>query len=148
MAFAPCTLPLLFMRPLEKRIRMSSLLWSTTIGLTKLTLPLAWHLTTSTQFSSLWELLQHINLQDGVDYSIVWKLTTNSCYPVAFAYRAQFARITSTVHPIAWKPWAPPKYKLFTWLISQTSRVWTADRLAHQDVLTVVLVIFASVSQR
>ena len=32
---------------------------------------------------------------------------------------------------LVWKPWAPPKCKIFAWLIIQ-NRVWTADRLAKR----------------
>ena len=45
---------------------------------------------------------------------------------------AQFLSLTSSVMPtLVWKPWAPPKCKLFSWLVLQ-NRIWTADRLEQR----------------
>jgi hypothetical protein len=44
----------------------------------------------------------------------------------------KFVALTSSTMPLlVWKPWAPPKCKLFSWLILQ-KRIWTADRLARR----------------
>ena len=51
---------------------------------------------------------------------------------MASAYNAQFEGLTFSSMPDAvWKNWAPPKCKLFVWLILQ-NRVWTSDRLQRR----------------
>jgi hypothetical protein len=57
------------------------------------------------------------------------KFTASGSYLVALAYKAQFEGMIKSFMPEAvWINWAPPKCKLFPWLILQ-NRVWTADRL-------------------
>lgn len=102
----------------------------------------AWvlHLDTSAGFSvqnlqefiTLWSHTSQHTLHDDVLDSIIWKLTNNGAYSCSLAYNAQFAgTIRSCMDSIVWKDWAPPKCKLFSWLIIQ-NRVWTADRLAKR----------------
>jgi hypothetical protein len=55
------------------------------------------------------------------------------------AYKMQFeGHIISTMPDMVWRPWAPPKCKLFAWLIIQ-NRVWTADRLQKRGWPSCVL---------
>jgi hypothetical protein len=84
------------------------------------------------EFTLLWQHTSQITLQDDVPDSIVWKLTANGAYSCSSAYKAQFAgTIRSSMEAVVWKAWAPPKCKLFSWLIIQ-NRVWTADRLVRR----------------
>jgi hypothetical protein len=67
--------------------------------------------------------------EEGSNDSITWKFTNSGEYSVASAYNAQFEGMTNSyMMKAVWKTWAPPKCKLFAWLILQ-NRVWTADRL-------------------
>jgi len=60
------------------------------------------------------------------------EVTESGIYTAASAYEAQFLGSTREVHLNSiWRTWAPPKYKLFVWLILQ-ERVWTSDRLARR----------------
>ena len=44
----------------------------------------------------------------------------------------QFLGHTNSMMPtLVWKPWAPPKCKIFAWLAIQ-NRIWTADRLERR----------------
>jgi hypothetical protein len=82
------------------------------------------------EFTMLWSHTSQFDLCTDAPDSIVWKLTTNGAYSCSSAYKAQFAgTIHSCMDSIVWKAWAPPKCKLFAWLIIQ-NRVWTTDRLA------------------
>jgi hypothetical protein len=84
------------------------------------------------EFIKLWSHTSQLTLHDDVPDSITWKLTNNGAYSCSSAYKAQFAgTIRSCMDSIIWKVWAPPKCKLFSWLIIQ-NRVWTADRLAKR----------------
>ena len=66
---------------------------------------------------------------EGTTDDITWKFTTSGFYTAASAYKAQFEGLTRSSMPeMVWKNWAPPKCKLFAWLVLQ-NRVWTADRL-------------------
>jgi hypothetical protein len=82
-----------------------------------------------TQFATLWEMIQPVQLNSNTSDSISWKLTNSGCYSSKSAYNMQFLGHTKSSFPsLVWKPWAPPKCKTFAWLIIQ-NRVWTADRL-------------------
>jgi hypothetical protein len=84
------------------------------------------------EFTLLWQHTSQITLQDDVPNSIVWKLTANGAYSCSSAYKAQFAgTIRLSMEAVVWKAWAPPKCKLFSWLIIQ-NWVWMADRLARR----------------
>ena len=74
-----------------------------------------------------------MQLEEGTADTITWKLTNNGKYSAASAYLAQFEPPTTTsfMEPTVWKNWAPPKCKIFAWLILQ-NRVWTADRLTRR----------------
>ena len=84
------------------------------------------------QFSRLWEMLQSVQLNANALDSITWKLSSDGCYSSKTSYNMQFLGQTiSTMPCLVWKSWAPPKCKIFAWLIIQ-NRVWTADRLAKR----------------
>ena len=81
------------------------------------------------QFFNLWSKLEHVELIDGNIDTIVWKLSGDGCHSTKSAYNAHFIPlIYCTVPNQIWRQWAPPKCKLFTWLVTQ-NRIWTADRL-------------------
>ena len=84
------------------------------------------------QFTRLWEMLQGVQLNADAPDSITWKLSKDGCYSSKTAYKMQFlGQSNSPLSSLVWKPWAPPKCKIFAWLIIQ-NRVWTADRLAKR----------------
>jgi hypothetical protein len=84
------------------------------------------------QFSRLWEKLQTIDIDHNTFDAISCTLTNDSCYSSKLAYAMQFLGQTfSCMKSLAWKPWAPPKYKTFALLIIQ-NRLWTADRLQRR----------------
>jgi hypothetical protein len=81
------------------------------------------------QFVKLWGLIENIQLRDGVEDDIVWRLKANGEYSSKSAYEIQFiGAIASNMNKLVWKAWAPPKVKFFAWLLLQ-NRIWTADRL-------------------
>jgi len=85
------------------------------------------------EFVKLWELLRDVQLQPNQEDEIRWKLTPAGMYTTASAYKAEFTGCTrAALAGGLWKTWAPPKCKLFIWLITQ-NRVWTSDRLARRD---------------
>lgn len=84
------------------------------------------------QFINLWTKIQEVHLEGGTEDAIRWKFTGDGCYTAATAYQMQFAgAIKSDMPTRVWKVWAPPKVKLFSWLIIQ-DRVWAADRLTRR----------------
>ena len=81
------------------------------------------------EYIKLWVELRDVHLQEGMEDSIVWNLTSNGEYSTSSAYKAQFFGATHTnMNKLVWKAWAPPKIKFFAWLAIQ-NRLWTADRL-------------------
>jgi hypothetical protein len=81
------------------------------------------------QFIDLWIILQSVTLNDGVEDSIRWNLTTNGQYFVASAYELRFfGLVHSSMNTMIWKAWAPSKVKHHAWLVYQ-GRIWTADCL-------------------
>ena len=84
------------------------------------------------QFVRLWELIANVNLTPGVADLITWKFTKDGSYSSSSAYKMQFlGQVDSMMPTLVWKPWAPSKCKIFTWLVLQ-NRVWTADRLERR----------------
>jgi mannosylglycoprotein endo-beta-mannosidase len=81
------------------------------------------------QFVELWSLLDQVHLQENVEDTISWNLTTSGEYTAKSAYEFQFVGLNpSRVFMKVWRAWAPPKVKFFAWLAIQ-NRIWTADRL-------------------
>jgi hypothetical protein len=61
--------------------------------------------------------------------SIAWNLAKDGCYSASSAYKMQFLGQTTSMMPsMVWKPWAPSKCKIFTWLNTQNHE-WKAYRL-------------------
>jgi hypothetical protein len=84
-------------------------------------------------FYNLWEMLQNVHIDQGREDMIIWKLGKDGSYSASSAYKMQFLGLTTSFLPaLIWKPWAPPKCKMFAWLVIQ-NRVWTADRLHRRD---------------
>jgi hypothetical protein len=76
------------------------------------------------QFSKIWEMIEGIQLSlDSLD-KISWKFGKDASYSVSSAYKMQFLGQTSSMMPaLVWKPWAPTKCKIFSWLIIQNQSV-------------------------
>lgn len=73
-----------------------------------------------------------MELNDGIEDHIVWKLIANGTYSAGSAYKAQLLGSTTTNYlSIIWKAWAPPKCKHFVWLAIQ-NRLWTSAPLQHR----------------
>ena len=84
------------------------------------------------QFVNLWRALHDVQLDPATPDRITWKFTKSGKYSSSSAYNMQFLGHTNSMMPsLVWKPWAPPKCKIFSWLILQ-NRVWTADRLERR----------------
>jgi hypothetical protein len=85
------------------------------------------------QFVVLWNLVAPIELNANLEDTISWNLTRHGEYTASSAYKAQFVGLTKTPELASiWTTWAPPKCKLFAWLILQ-NRIWTSDRLARRN---------------
>jgi hypothetical protein len=66
--------------------------------------------------SCLWGELRNVHLDEDIEDSIVWNLTTNGEYTSSSAYKPQFFVATSTIfNKVVWKPWGTPKFKFFAW---------------------------------
>jgi hypothetical protein len=67
------------------------------------------------QFNKLWSLLQAVILEPNTSDSISEKLTSNGWYSSELAYNLQFMGLTkSPMLSLVWKPWAPPKCRIFS----------------------------------
>jgi hypothetical protein len=69
------------------------------------------------EYLLLWQIIDAVQLQPGVEDAIKWKWTT-----MFFQGSERF----EGDKPI-WKAWPPLKVKFFTWLAVR-KRIWTADR--------------------
>jgi hypothetical protein len=87
-----------------------------------------------TDLLSLWDLLSGTTLQQGVDDTHVWRLSSSGQYTTKSAYEALCQGcIRFDPWRRIWKSWAPGKCKLFLWLAAH-DRCWTADRLARRNL--------------
>jgi hypothetical protein len=69
------------------------------------------------QFTTLWTLLQRINLQPHSRDNIVWNLTMDGKYSARSAYEVQFlGRISKPHLEQVWKIRADGKVQFFLWL--------------------------------
>jgi hypothetical protein len=66
------------------------------------------------QFTSLWKMLQHIDLQPQSRDNIVWNLTMNGKYSAKLAYDAQYLGRIKKLHlEQVWKIRADSKVQFF-----------------------------------
>jgi len=83
-------------------------------------------------FFSLWNIIQSVHLDlisDMQEDQITWVLESSGQYSAKSAYDIQFdGNVHSTFPTLICKAWAPPRYKIFMWLLLR-DRVWTAARL-------------------
>lgn len=90
------------------------------------------------EFVSLWIRLQNIQLQPGIQDSIVWKWTPDGKYSTRSAYQIQFQGSFRKFCPdLIWKAHTENKCKFFAWILIQ-NKILTADNLQlrnwpHQD---------------
>ncbi|KAK1698698.1 hypothetical protein QYE76_015395 [Lolium multiflorum] len=85
------------------------------------------------EFLHLWRTLQTVVLRPETPDKIRWILTTDGCYSAASAYHLHFEGQTRSIAPaMIWSPWAPPKCRVFAWLLLQ-NRLWCADRLQRRQ---------------
>jgi hypothetical protein len=67
------------------------------------------------QFSKLWEMLAHVNLNHDAPDSIAWKFGKDGSYSASSAYKMQLLGKTYCMMPsMVWKPSTSPKCKIFT----------------------------------
>jgi hypothetical protein len=85
-------------------------------------------------FLSLWDLLSGTTLQQGVDDTDVWRLSSSRRYIAKSAYKALCQGcIRFDPWRRIWKSWAPGKCKFFLWLVAH-DRCWTTNRLARRNL--------------
>ncbi|KAI5017913.1 hypothetical protein ZWY2020_042801 [Hordeum vulgare] len=78
--------------------------------------------------------LQDRNFQLHVETAdtITWNLEASQTYSARSAYKAQFqGMMKSDFKKIIWKTWAPPRLKIFAWLLLR-DRLWCNDRLQRR----------------
>lgn len=76
----------------------------------------------------LWNALQEIELQPGIEDKFIWKWSAAGTYYPATAYRAFFHGTTGLAGAReVWRACCPPKVKFFFWLALR-KRLWTAER--------------------
>jgi hypothetical protein len=83
------------------------------------------------EYIQFWDLLYEFQLQPDVENSHIWRLSTGGQYSAKSSYDNLFLSAT-LFKPCEriWKSWAPPKCRLFLWLVSH-KRCWISDRLAQ-----------------
>lgn len=86
------------------------------------------------EFILLWDALQGVHLDDGVQDQHRWTATATGSYSSKSAYNRYMAgTIGFESATRIWKTWVPPRCKFFLWLAS-LNRCWTADRLAKRGM--------------
>jgi hypothetical protein len=81
-----------------------------------------------TKFIGLCRLLEQVQLSPGTPDIFAWKLTASQQYSAASAYGAMFFGCSRPLGARqVWKTSAPPRTKLFFWLVLH-KKCWTADR--------------------
>jgi len=86
------------------------------------------------EYIHLWELLSTVVLQQDVEDSHVWQLSTCGQYTTRSAYKALFiGAVQFKPWERIWKNWAPGKCKFFMWTVTH-DRCWTTDQLARKGL--------------
>ena len=76
----------------------------------------------------LWDALQEVELQPGIDDKFIWRWSADGTYGAATAYRAFFHGTTGLAGAReVWRACCPHKVKFFFWLALR-KRLWTAER--------------------
>jgi hypothetical protein len=83
------------------------------------------------QYLTVWRLTERVNLTDQPD-QLIWKWTASGVYSTKSCYLATFREAQRcTAWRLIWKTWAPPRVKIFLWLVNK-DRCWTAARLRRR----------------
>jgi hypothetical protein len=86
------------------------------------------------EYLQVWEILQLVQLQHGVQDIHFWRFTENRKYSTKAVYEGLFwGSVQFEPYERIWKSWAPPKCRYFAWLVAQ-QKCWTADRLARHGL--------------
>ena len=86
------------------------------------------------EYIHLWELLSTVVLQQDVEDSHVWQLSTCGQYTTRSAYKALLiGSVQFKSWEKIWKSWAPGKCKFFMWTVAH-DRCWTTDQLARKGL--------------
>jgi hypothetical protein len=80
------------------------------------------------EYLKLWEELQAVELQLGVQDIHFWRFAENRQYSAKSAYEGLFwGSVQFEPYERIWKAWVPPKCRYFAWLVA-LQKCWTADR--------------------
>lgn len=80
------------------------------------------------EFINLCQLLEHVQLEQGVPDVFACRLSTRGQYSASSAYGAMFFGCSRPLGArLVWKTSAPPRIKFFFWLVLH-GRCWTAHR--------------------
>jgi hypothetical protein len=72
------------------------------------------------EYLQLWEVLQIVELQPGVQDNHFWRFTENRKYLVKTTYEGLFwGSVQFEPYERIWKSWVPPKCRYFIWLVAQ-----------------------------
>lgn len=83
-------------------------------------------------YLALWDELQLVQLQQGVEDFILWKFSTNGQFSVASAYEFFFLTVVRCPYgEMIWKARAPARVRFFMWLMVK-GHCLTADNLAKR----------------
>ncbi len=87
------------------------------------------------EYLNLWDEIQEVQLQDDVDDSIRWRLTSNGTFCTASVYELFFAaQVKSQSAELIWQTRGPSRIKFFMWLITK-GRCLIADNLQKRGWL-------------
>jgi hypothetical protein len=86
------------------------------------------------EYLQLWEELQSVELQPGVQDIHFWRFAENRKYSTKSAYEGLFwGSVQFEPYERIWKSWAPPKCRYFAWLVA-LQKCLTADHLARHGL--------------
>jgi hypothetical protein len=72
------------------------------------------------EYLQLWEVLQIVELQPGVQDNHFWRFTENRKYLAKTTYEGLFwGSVQFEPYERIWKSWVPPKCRYFIWLVAQ-----------------------------